>query len=624
MKRILIIDDSEVIRETLALLLGREFIVSKRAVANRPFPFADANEEIDLLILGVAPQFGAEAANLMRLAAQLPFAVLFLVDSKVTARAIEEREQIGCLTKPFNPYELQARVGQLLARRAVLPIPAGAVATQTRKDYLSYLEYPYLSRSAASLVQRFAAAGLPMLIVGEIGCGQSHVARGVRSLRKQPGLRVSINCGEINREFLAQTALQLSPSQPLADAAPTLQIENLDRCQPSAQSLLLSFLEEQEEKIGQLRYLTTAAGDLLERLYRGEFLEALYYKLATLTLKLPPLRQRADDIPALAEWFARGHAKSLGVGEPVFSPDAVARLRNYLWFGNLSEMDIVIARTLTLHGGSTIGADDLVFDFGGDPEMASNPFELFQSVAPVNFTMDQPKLQVYNVASAANGSANGPSKSLDLSVVIHELAHEFKNPMVTIKTFAQLLGDRYQDASFRARFQEIVGGDIERMDDLLEVMIEFADFAEPKPGSVALTEKLRGVAKEVHNESAKRQTRFEWKGDGDGAKVHADESQLTYVLKNVLLAVLSQAKLGSEVGIAIGREGRVTIDYVREGARMTSITHYLSDSPGQPKEAILPLRILLAKQLIERNGGRFAMDQADPEKDILRLEFPIG
>ena len=60
---------------------------------------------------------------------------------------------------------------------------------------------------------------------------------------------------------------------------------------------------------------------------------------------------------------------------------------------------------------------------------------------------------------------NSHSQREDLSVLIHELAHELKNPMVTIKTFAQLLSDRYQDENFRARFQEIVGGDIERMDD---------------------------------------------------------------------------------------------------------------------------------------------------------------
>ena len=624
MKRILIIDDSEAIRETLALILGREFIVSKRALAHRPFHIADPNEEIDLLILGVAPQYGAQAMNLVRLAAQLPFAVLFLVDSKVVARAIEEQEQISCLTKPFNPHELQTRVGQLLARQEVRSNPATVGAVDNRTDLKRYLEYPYLSRSAASLVQRFAVTRLPMLITGEIGCGQDHVARGVRSLYGQNGCALSINGAEITRDILAQKALQLAQSQFLGGAAPTLMIENLERCQLPTQSLFLSFLEEQEGKIGDLRYLTTASGDLLERLYHGEFLETLYYRLATLTLKLLPLRERAEDIPTLADWFALGYAKALEIAAPIFSRDAIDRLQKYLWFGNLGEMDTVMARTLAVHGGGVISADDLVFDFGGHSEAAAKRREVFQSTAPGNFTMDQPKLQVYNGVSAANGSAGVPSKALDLSVVIHELAHELKNPMVTIKTFAQLLGERYQDASFRARFQDIVGGDIERMDDLLEVMIEFADYAQPKRSLVALAEKLRSVAKEIQNDSTKRQTRFDWRGDGGSSEVQVDDAQLTYVLRNILLAVLSQAKLGSDIGIAVAREGSVTISYLREGARVTSITHYLSDNDAQPNESILPLRILLAKQLIERNGGRFVLDQTDPEKDILRLEFPIG
>ena len=80
--------------------------------------------------------------------------------------------------------------------------------------------------------------------------------------------------------------------------------------------------------------------------------------------------------------------------------------------------------------------------------------------------------------------------------------------MVTIKTFAQLLGDRYQDEDFRTRFQEVVGSDIERMDELLEMMIEFADFRQPQPGDLSLDDKLRAIVVELQAECAKRQTQF--------------------------------------------------------------------------------------------------------------------
>jgi signal transduction histidine kinase len=383
-------------------------------------------------------------------------------------------------------------------------------------------------------------------------------------------------------------------------------------------------LEQQDEAGLPLRCLCTATGDLLERVYGGEFLAPLYYRLATLTLKLVALRERREDIPLIAGWFARRHASELRLGEPTLAVDAIERLRNYLWFGNLYELETVIARTLALCGGGMIEANDLVFDFGADPVVGVKPFELAHAEPPTTNFLAQPKLAVYNGGSNASGLAKGDGQTIELSVLIHELAHELKNPMVTIKTFAQLLGDRYQDENFRTRFQEIVGDDIERMDDLLEVMIEFADFAQPKPQKVALGEKALGVAKEIQSEASKRQTRFTWKSNG-AMPIRSDESQLTFILKNVLLAVLSHAKLGTEISVDLAQSGAIAIAYQREGSRVTSITHYLRDSAAQASDGgILPLRILLARQLVERNGGRFTVDQSEPDRDIFRLEFPIG
>jgi signal transduction histidine kinase len=196
--------------------------------------------------------------------------------------------------------------------------------------------------------------------------------------------------------------------------------------------------------------------------------------------------------------------------------------------------------------------------------------------------------------------------------------------MVTIKTFAQLLRDRYDDENFRARFQEVVGGDIERMDELLEVMIEFADFAAPRRTKVVLAEKLRSAVEEVGAEWAKRQTRVQWRGTASTCEISADESQLAYILKNVFFAVLAQAKMGSEVEVALEADGATTIAYMREGARVASITHYLGVPSEQAKETLLPLRILLAKQLLERNGGGLAIDQSDSDRETVRMEFPLG
>jgi DNA-binding NtrC family response regulator len=628
MKRILVIDESEVIRETLALILGREFAVIKRPPSSSSgFSLADANEEVDLLILGVAPRWQAQTTSFVRFASQLPFAVLFLVDSKATARWLADREQITCLTKPFNPYELQEKVAHLLAWRDAR---AGTREIQQRTDdqnHAWHLEHPFVSRSVATLAQRFGMTRLPILVFGEIGCGQSQVAHAIYRAPKDHGLRFTIDAPMVTAASLHDKTVEMTVAGDEETAPSTLIVENLDKADARAQSALAAFLEQKDERFAHVRLLATATADLLDRVYRGEFLETVYYGLATLTLKLAPLRERREDIAALAGGFAHIYGRRLGLGECAFSDAANARLADYLWFGNLREMETVIARTLALHRKARIDATDLVFDFGAAVQISEEQTGDFAEFIPRESRAASERIQA--PTEERNGTSlpnsNGYGKVPDLNVVIHELAHELKNPMVTIKTFAQLLGDRYDDENFRARFQEVVGGDIERMDDLLEVMIEFADFTAPRRTKVVLAEKLRRVVEEVGAECAKRQTRVEWKGTDSTCEINADESQLAYILKNVLLAILAQTKMGSEIEVAMGGDGATTIAYLREGARVASITHYLSDpSSGRSNETLLPLRILLAKQLLERNGGGLAIDQSDSDKETVRMEFPLG
>ena len=85
--------------------------------------------------------------------------------------------------------------------------------------------------------------------------------------------------------------------------------------------------------------------------------------------------------------------------------------------------------------------------------------------------------------------------------------------------------------------------------------------------------------------------------------------------------VLSEARNGSEIQVDLSRRGTLSLSYLRESARMASISHYLDPHKQEASEAIFPLRILLAKNLLERNGGRFAVDASDVDKDTLTLEF---
>jgi signal transduction histidine kinase len=552
----------------------------------------------------------------LRVASQQPFATLFLVDSRSALREFQEGDRVGCLAKPFNPFELKEKVGELLARQPTLsqPYPLRTVGPQVQR----LLEFPYVTRTAAVLIQRFAATRLPILISGEIGCGQEQVARGIHSLDPYGGTWLSLNGEQVNAQSLGQLGREL-------DLAGTFMIENLERLPPAEYSVLVNFLENKQNRGANWRLIATSQTRLLERVYRGEFPDSLYYRFATLTLSLPPLRERQEDVPALANWFARFYARQLNLRDVSFSPAALERLRNYLWFGNVSEMETVVARTLTARKRQFIDESDLIFDFSAELETAElSGLEEFVPPAAPETEESSPGSGTPPTKGAPQvfGVRNG--KSADLRVLIHELAHELKNPMVTIKTFAQLLGERYQDETFRARFQDVVDGDIERMDDLLEIMIEFADFSPPRSDRLLLEDRLRSTLEEIREEFDEKQASIRWQGNGNSREILADPAHLQYVLKNVLLAILSQAKAGGELEIDFEKQGAVAVSYVREGARIMPITHYLTEASGEAPVEVLPLRLLLAKQLLERNGGRMVIDHSNHERDIVRMEFALA
>lgn len=597
MKRISVVDDSQAVRETVALILGRDFGVVQYPVLSRESLF-HSHEEVDLLILGLSPELGPEPAALLGFARQTRSPVLFLVDSNTTLDLGEARGKIDWLAKPFNPYELREKVRRLLAGpelSSILPAPAAEI-----NEPGHYLDFPYLPKSISTLAKKFAASSLPILITAEMGCGQDRVARAMYSLNREAGAWIAAHPPGLTREFLAEQISEASRKEKSEPQRFTLFLSGLDTASPAVQASLLRFLDEAEQSGRQLWVISCSRADLLERVHRGEFLDALYYRLATLTLRLPPLRERRADIPSLAAWLAGEYCRRLRIGKTEFSAAAVDRLCNYLWFGNVSEMETVIAGTLAVHGNNSIDAGDLLL----------GPAEASESLSPPVSESD----------SAERRSGDFPY----LRILINELAHELKNPMVAIKTFAQLLGERFDDAAFRSRFQETVSTDITRMDELLEALLDFARFSRPTMERIPLHEQLGRVLEELVPECKDRETTIRWGRKEEGAAIVVDGAQFRYALKNVLRAVLAQVKPKGEIQIDVEGEGRVALSYVREGARMRPLARYL-DLPMLMEEGeSLPLRILLARILLERNGGGIKLDQLGEEKVLIKIETPVS
>jgi hypothetical protein len=169
----------------------------------------------------------------------------------------------------------------------------------------------------------------------------------------------------------------------------------------------------------------------------------------------------------------------------------------------------------------------------------------------------------------------------------------------------------------------VVDGDIERMDELLKVMTEFAGFDQPRKNSVALKEYLHSTLKAIHDDCAKRQVRVGWKGNGQGVKIMADAAQLQYALKNTMLAVLSQTQMGSEIELALGKRGSLTISYLRAlltscASRLTPVEKVLfRPTNGAISQAIRGAREASVSLLSAATPGRIETDGSCTAKGIL-------
>jgi DNA-binding NtrC family response regulator/ligand-binding sensor domain-containing protein len=240
-------------------------------------------------------------------------------------------------------------------------------------------ESPALRRSQEQLAQ-VAATDLTVLILGETGTGKSLATRFLHALSKRPESPfIQINCGAIPANlveselfghekgaFTGATSRKLGKVE-LAEGG-TLFLDEIGDMPLEAQVKLLRLLEERTfERVGGTEILNSDARvvaatnrDLEQMVQRGEFRRDLYFRLQAFPVTLPPLRERQDDIPLLAAYFAERAAANLGREAVPLEPSALLPLERYDWPGNVRELEQIIQRAILLCSGPTLGAADIL------------------------------------------------------------------------------------------------------------------------------------------------------------------------------------------------------------------------------------------------------------------------
>ena len=258
-------------------------------------------------------------------------------------------------------------------------------------------------RRSLDLVLRVAEADVPVLVTGESGTGKELVARAIhaRSGRKTAPF-VSENCGAIPEPLLesalfghvrgAFTGAERTRVG-LFEAADggTLLLDEIGEMSPAMQAKLLRVAQDGEIRpVGSerarrvdVRIVAATHRDLEEMVRRGSFREDLYYRLAVVTIQIPPLRERPEDIPALVAAFVARHAENRDVR---FDRRAMARLTSYPWPGNVRQLENEVQRALVL-GSDLIREEDLSPVVRGDDPNAPNELDLKAHVAALERRM---------------------------------------------------------------------------------------------------------------------------------------------------------------------------------------------------------------------------------------------
>jgi signal transduction histidine kinase len=554
--RVCVIDRSPTIRETVCIILGAEYAV--RALTPEAYLHdPSAVDEEDLLIVGT-DALPVESATL------LP-ATHRLVWLRTPGAAPPER----ALSVPsgFRPEQLRAQVRTALAATARRPPVL---------DGWPLLEYPTVPREVAGLARGAISTRLPVLICGEPGTGKTRIARAIHRAGSSDRF-VGLSPATCTRATL-QDAAKIGPG------SLTVFVHDVSGLSIDGQQLLLDLLDcgglPSESGWHDIRLICATTLSLAGFSALAAFDKDLFYRLSVLPITLPPLRERHEDIPALAQRFADEISRALSIPPVGFTQRALERLTYYLWFGNLAELETVLTRTVALATRRTIDADDLLFGYG---PIVPRPGALT------------------NEPSRQSRPAKDP-RSATVDLVINELAHEFKNPMVMIKTLAHHLERMLTDPESRDEVARLTGEAVDRMDRALENLVQFTRFRDPTPRAVPLAALLGPCLSELAPTLTEHSATLDYRPP-DRLEVFVDPDQIGYAFENLLHVVVRDLRAGQTLSIRAHSDGALAFEYPNPGRTVTRrLAEYLDSGNGGAES--VALGIVLARNLIERNGGQ--------------------
>jgi two-component system response regulator PilR (NtrC family) len=388
--RILVVDDERSMRELLAIVLRREGYEVLLAENGRTAIDLLEREPVDLLISDIKMP-DLSGVDVLRAAKKVDQDILGIMITAFasTETAVEAMRLGACdyLSKPFDIDLLKMKVREKIENRQLRQ----ENVLLKRTLGLSHQFSNIIGRSESMLevfkmVETVARTNSTILLTGESGTGKGLVAQAIHfnSLRREKPM-VSLNCGALPETLLESELFgHMRGSFTGADTNKkgllevaergTIFLDEIGETSAVMQVKLLRVLQERrfrrvgglEELQADIRVIAATNQDLTRLVAEGRFREDLYYRINVIPLTLPPLRERREDIPLLAEHFLAKYSEQMGKHIAGVSHDALDLLVAHEWPGNIRELENVIERAVALEATPTILADSLPPTIRGD------------------------------------------------------------------------------------------------------------------------------------------------------------------------------------------------------------------------------------------------------------------
>jgi len=380
--RILIVDDEEVLRDVLQAVLQREgFEVVLASSGEECLNTLESDAEIDLVILDVMlPGIsGIDTLRSIRISTPaLPVVVITAFSSIDGAIEAMKQGAFHYIPKPFKNDEVVLTVNKALEQRRLSRENERLKAELSDKyAYSNIIGKSEIMRKVFDLIRLAAPSRSNILIAGESGTGKELVAKAIH--HASPRARnafVTVNSGSLPPELLESSLFghmkgaftgAIATKRGLFEVADagSIFLDEIGNINLETQAKLLRVIQEKEfMRLGSVetikvdvRIIAATNADLQKLMRESHFREDLFYRLNVITIQLPPLRRRREDIPLLIAHFLDKYAEENKRKVREVTPDAMRILMDHSWPGNVRELENAIERAVVLCTGDRIGPD---------------------------------------------------------------------------------------------------------------------------------------------------------------------------------------------------------------------------------------------------------------------------